>query len=127
MSQQTNPGATTHREIRPRHRSIPWPRTSRSCIAASLLIWPVVMLATDIVGLVVEPLAGINDFGLAALTFTLPSIWTLAIVFWCRGVLIHRWSAASIMFAILSLSAWYLFNAIVTFLNFPFGRVNSNF
>ncbi|MEP3480120.1 MAG: hypothetical protein ABJZ55_12790 [Fuerstiella sp.] len=85
------------------------------------------MFATDIIGIIAEPIIGLDDFGLFVSNFTLPLFWIFGVCLWCRGFLLHERSPATIAAAILTLPAWFIFTAIVTFLNFPFGRIDPNF
>jgi hypothetical protein len=53
--------------------------------------------------------------------------WLFAIVLWFRGFLVFSRSAASVLVALAMLPYWFIFTSIITFLFFPFGRVNPNF
>jgi hypothetical protein len=107
--------------------SLLWPRTMPTCILLALFFWPVVMILTEALGAFIEPRTGIDDFGLAAMNFTMPLSWLFAIVLWFRGFLFFSRSAASVLFALAMLPFWFIFTSIITFLFFPFGRVNPNF
>ena len=99
----------------------------RGCILLALFVWPTVMILTDIIGGFIEPYIGIDDLGMAASKFTMPVMWLYAIVLWFRGFIIQERSVNSAFLAVITLPLWFVPTAIITFINFPFGRINPNF
>lgn len=97
------------------------------CILLALFAWPIAMLATDLIGIVAQPMTGLDDFGLAVSSFTMPLFLLYGVCLWCRGLMLHERSPATIAAAIISLPAWFLFTAVATFFNFPFGRISTDF
>ena len=104
-----------------------WPHTKTRCIVLAVFAWPVVMIATDIIGVVAEPITGLDDFGLAVSSFTLPVFWFYGACLWCRGFMLHERSVSTITAAIVTLPAWFFSTVVLTFMNFPFGRISSSF
>lgn len=84
------------------------------------------MFVTDIVGTYVESATSIEDFGVAAFGFTMPLVCLYSLVLWFRAFMpsksSKRWVAAFLV-ALLALPGWLFFTVVVTFINFPFGRI----
>lgn len=113
--------------IGPNRLAFLWPRTSGRCFLLALFAWPLTMFVTDVLGIYIEPAAGVDDFGLAVLDFSIPVVWSFAIVLWFRAYLVRNRSADSFLLALFTLPGWFVFTVVVTFLNFPFGRIDPNF
>ena len=85
------------------------------------------MLVTDIIGVFIEPLLGLSDLGLLVQPFTMPAFCLLALLSWFRGFRIYDRSGPWLLWSVVTLPLWFVLTAIVTFLNFPLGRINPNF
>ncbi|WP_442509088.1 hypothetical protein SH528x_000638 [Novipirellula sp. SH528] len=64
---------------------------------------------------------------MAAFNFTMPLVWLYAVAIWVRAFLVRDRLFGGFFLAILTLPGWFIFTAIVTFINFPLGRINSDF
>lgn len=105
------------------------PSRTWTCILLSLVLWPTVAFTTDLLGIWIEPALNINDFGLAALNFTLPMISVTAIILWFRAFLLsrERSKSLSVAIAVCTLPLWFVATAITTCCFFPFGRISDAF
>ena len=123
---QATPETSSDDSSTARH-SFLWPHTKTRCILLALFAWPITMFATDIIGIVAEPITGLDDFGLAVSNITMPLFLLYGVCLWFRGFILHERSPSAIAAAIFTLPAWFSFTAIVTFMNFPLGRIDPNF
>lgn len=108
---------------------IRWHATPAGCFVISYILWPVVAIGTDMIGIFPERWFGIDDFGRAASSVTLPTCWLVAITLWFRAFMLHstRPRTLSVILALFALPLWLIPEAIMTFLVFPFGRISDTF
>ena len=104
-----------------------WPQSPAGCILFALIVWPVTMYLTEVLGMAIEPLFTMDDFGLVAANFTVPIVWLYAIALWFRAFLIRERSWRSVILAILTVPLWLILTLVVSLFNFPQGRVDPTF
>lgn len=127
MDRNSNPYATSRSVEASTVSRWGWPRTPAGTLFLSLTIWPLVGISVDIVGTGLVPLGGDSDFGLAISIYTVPISAILGVALWFRGFLMWRRTFASGILALLSLPFWALSFLLFWFVNFPPGRLSSNF
>lgn len=108
---------------------IPWPATPARCFVISVILWPVVAIVTDLIGIYPERWFAIDDFGLAVSPFTWPACWLIAITLWFRAFMLSstRTRSESAILALFALPLWFFPTAIMTLLMFPLGRISDTF
>ncbi|MCD6051692.1 MAG: hypothetical protein K0Q55_3101 [Verrucomicrobia bacterium] len=104
-----------------------WPQ--QHLLPAAYLLWPMVSLLTNVLGwLFLNRFAPRNDFGLAALNFTLPVCFIAGLILlirWSR----FRYSDPFERFSkgLATCLLYILFFGIWTMMAYPLGRVSSDF
>jgi hypothetical protein len=106
-----------------------WPATAGGSFALAFLSWPVLLLLIDTFGYLARDIFPSRDLGLVVFGYLAFPGMIFALVAWFRAfILAHDgpWWQSAIM-AVILFPAWYIAFACITFLFFPFGRIDPNF